>query len=373
MTSDAPKSDTARQSSVPQSDLVARDAVWPTDVFGNTASQSQQIAHLIPAGGHRTHKQWLNVACAVLGIDSRHVCIQVKKKAARGVVEETTANTSECGSGSETTRKKTRRHQAGTGVIHFVTNKIRLQGQAFCFDGTKPFCMIVPSMTLREVKAWRGSRYTAICFVGHPQGSPFDPAANGIYFKDIGLADESLMSIDHTRDANRAELKLACNLLEEAVLALSDMIANLSDDEISFANADEKSNIVDTPLFKAREKAQENICKVPMLLPSSNKPACLISFGSHDAKEDKNMHPAPDPLLLVLRAANTFGMLAGMKMLAASSSDDDDDNISEGDIMAEEAFLEAREQSLRPKSWLDLATGLGQPNGYFASLHGRKI
>ena len=83
------------------------------------------------------------------------------------------------------------------------------------------------------------------------------------------------------------------------------------------------------------------------------------------------MHPAPDPLLLVLRAANTFGMLAGMKMLAAASSDDD--NISEGDIMAEEAYLEAREQSLRPTSWLDLATGLGQPNGYFASLHDPKI
>jgi hypothetical protein len=60
-------------------------------------------------------------------------------------------------------------------------------------------------------------------------------------------------------------------------------------------------------------------------------------------------------------------LLAGMKMLANASPNDLDD-ISIGDIMEEEAFLEAREQSFRPKTWTDLAKGLGQPYGYIASI-----
>jgi hypothetical protein len=90
---------------------------------------------------------------------------------------------------------------------------------------------------------------------------------------------------------------------------------------------------------------------------------CVVTFGDPG---DSTMHPVPDPLLLVLRAANNFGIMAEMKMLAIASPGDLDD-VSIGDIM-EEAFLEAREQSLRPKTWADLAKGLGQPNGYFASI-----
>jgi hypothetical protein len=78
------------------------------------------------------------------------------------------------------------------------------------------------------------------------------------------------------------------------------------------------------------------------------------------------MHSAPDPLLHVLWAANFFGIMVGIKMIANADSDDCD--VSIGDIMEEERILEEWAQALRPESWADLAKGLGLPNGYYPSL-----
>jgi hypothetical protein len=58
-------------------------AITREGVFGKKAGE-QQIAHLqLILAGRIFHKLWLNVACAVLGID-RSVALDVKKKAARG-------------------------------------------------------------------------------------------------------------------------------------------------------------------------------------------------------------------------------------------------------------------------------------------------
>jgi hypothetical protein len=52
-----------------------------------------------------------------------------------------------------------------------------------------------------------------------------------------------------------------------------------------------------------------------------------------------SFHPAPDPLLLVLRAANNFGIMAGMKVLANAVSDDfDDSDVSIDDVIEEDEF-----------------------------------
>jgi hypothetical protein len=67
---------------MPESQRTSQDLVWATDIFGNKV-WGQQIGHLIPAGKD-SHKQWLNVACAVLGIDNSKSAMDVKKKAAAG-------------------------------------------------------------------------------------------------------------------------------------------------------------------------------------------------------------------------------------------------------------------------------------------------
>jgi hypothetical protein len=309
----------------------------------------------------RPHKQWLNVACAALGIQ-RSVALNVKKKAARGYIQEdyhtSIRNASNVAlSDSVSTNRSSRRE--GTGVIHFVSNKIRLLGQSLSLDGPHPKCLIVPVMTLNDARNWRGEGYKAVCFAGVPKGSPLDVDNSGDVYKTIGLSDLALRSVEYTRDAEQDEVNLARTFLAKAVCALLDMIAGLSEEELDYATTS------DDTLRQAHKEAQDMICKVPSPLPtneSGEKPACLVTFGNLN---ETNMHPAPDPLLLALRAANIFGIMAGMKMLASAEPDDSDESV--GDIIEEEAYLEAREQSLRSKSWDDLARGLGQPNGYIVS------
>ncbi|KAG7372693.1 hypothetical protein IV203_018836 [Nitzschia inconspicua] len=355
-----PNSATAVSSSYPQSDTAARDVVWPKDIFGNQI-QTQPIAHLVPAGQSVAHKQWLNVAAAVLGIPST-ATLDVKKKAARGFIPEkgTHAGGTQSKSNSDKKEKK-RPKMPGTGVIHFVTNKIRFEKQKDYLDGTNPTVLIVPVMTLDGAKNWRGEGYSAICLAGYPSGSPFDVINVSNIYTEIKLGSKSLLENQHPRDAKPEEVNIACDFLRAAVLALHDMIANLSQDELTLGK---NPNHKDNTLQQASEEAQNLSCKVPgPVTPLGEKPACLLTFGGH---EDVDMHPAPDPLLLVLKAANIFGIMAKMKMLANGSSDDDSD-ISMGDIIEEEAFLEARERALRPQTWEDLARGLGQPYGYVAS------
>jgi hypothetical protein len=109
--------------------------------------------------------------------------------------------------------------------------------------------------------------------------------------------------------------------LEAAVVALHDMIASLTEEELDYVTT---PNETTNQLRQAHEDAKSMKCKVPRPLSttqSGGKPVCLLTFGDHS---DTSMHPAPDPLLLVLRAANTFGIMAGMKMLAVTENDDYD-------------------------------------------------
>ncbi|KAG7372696.1 ribosome recycling factor [Nitzschia inconspicua] len=342
-----PNSDTAVSSSYPQSDTTARDTVWPKDIFGNQI-EGQEIAHLVPAGKAVSHKQWLNVAAAVLGIPST-ATLDVKKKAARGFIPEKKKH---AGGTYSDSKVKKRGKMPGTGLIHFVTNKIRFDKQKTRLDGKKPTVLIVPVMTLDDAKNWKGEGYSAICLAGYPSGSPFGVIDASNIYTDITLGSKSLLDDDHPRDAKPEEVNIACDFLRTAILALHDMIANLSQDELTLGkNSNHKANT----LQQASEEARHLLCKVPgPVTPLGEKPACLLTFGGH---EDVDMHPAPDPLLLVLKSANVFGIMAGMKMLDNGSSDDDSD-ISMGDIIEEEAFLEARERALRPQTWEDLARGL---------------
>ncbi|KAG7338143.1 hypothetical protein IV203_034368 [Nitzschia inconspicua] len=90
----------------------------------------------------------------------------------------------------------------------------------------------------------------------------------------------------------------------------------------------------------------------------------LVEFGSVG---DEDKHPAPDPLLLVYKAAAIWGMVTKKRLVSNGEAQDPSADISEGDYLAELAFLEARSGFKRPQTWEALAIGLGQPNGYQAS------
>ena len=72
-------------------------------------------------------------------------------------------------------------------------------------------------------------------------------------------------------------------------------------------------------------------------------------------------HPAPDPLLLAIRAGITWSWRHGQKMLATTEPQDEDDELSE---LAYEQYLADYADAIRPKNEKDLARGLRQEGGY---------
>jgi hypothetical protein len=57
---------------------------------------------------------------------------------------------------------------SGTGVVHLITNKMRMAGQAFFLDGDDPTALFVPVMNLTQAKSWKGEAYGALFVMGLP-------------------------------------------------------------------------------------------------------------------------------------------------------------------------------------------------------------
>ena len=66
-------------------------------------------------------------------------------------------------------RKPKKERLDHTGVVHFVSNKIRMKNQKVYFDGRKPLVLLIPCMTLEQAKGWRGEKYTAVFLAGLPR------------------------------------------------------------------------------------------------------------------------------------------------------------------------------------------------------------
>ena len=86
-----------------------------------------------------------------------------------------------------------------------------------------------------------------------------------------------------------------------------------------------------------------------------------IEFTTHDVKHDQNPtgHPAPDPMLLTVKACSVFSKLQDQKIVG--SAEPEEDSWDEMDYIALENYIEYRESLLKPPSdWDDLAKQLGQ-------------
>ncbi|KAG7363915.1 hypothetical protein IV203_037117 [Nitzschia inconspicua] len=339
-------SDTSRTSQHSQNDKTLRNMVWPTDIFGNTPNRFQQISHLLPAG--QTHKEWTHIAASVVGSD-KDGAPDVWKKAVRGYID---------------TEKSTKR-ASGSGVVHFVSNKVRMSNQAVFFYGDTPNAILIPTMSLESAKTWKGEAYGAIFAVGLPTEMGNNEGSGVLtLYVNAGLTSNEAMNNDGLRDASATEIETARTTLTHAVLAVRDYLRSI-DAEDRMDKFDIQNNRDEVRQSHVHANASQ--CLLPELDTEEKhrKPLCLVQFGSVG---DEGKHPAPDPLLLAYKAAAIWGMTTGRRLLANGEFQDPSDNISEGDYLAELAFLEARSGFKRPKTWEDLAIGLGQPNGYQASL-----
>ena len=106
----------------------------------------------MPAG-KEVCKEWIHVAAAVVGLVEQSTT-EEKKKATRGICGEPKPAQAQ-----ETTKKAKKEkisRKYGTGVVHLVSNKIRLRDQKHGLDGNNPSFFIVPVMELEKAKNWKG-------------------------------------------------------------------------------------------------------------------------------------------------------------------------------------------------------------------------
>jgi hypothetical protein len=98
--------------------------------------------------------------------------------------------------------------------------------------------------------------------------------------------------------------------------------------------------------------------KVPVAIHQQDDSQLKVRIVEFADVSDEQRHPAPDPLLLAVGDATTWSWWHGQRLRAAAEPQEEKGELS---ILAEEEFLEYRRSLHRPKTWDDLARGLGQP------------
>jgi hypothetical protein len=330
-------------------------AIWPTDIFGNDPSDDTQIAHLVPAS-YNVATLYRDVAIWTLGLhkdagwETTQMAIHgAKKKNVDGNANETGDNGTAPNATARSTRKVIR-----TGIKHFVPNRIRLANQAPFLDNA-PCVLIVPVLTLTEVKRWNGEEYKAIVMVEKWKRN----SAKAIC-RAIGMLEKK------EPFATPGDVAKARSLLEHVVKGMAYSLLK----RFPHTFTDNLNDTQKTKFDKLRNafiNLRGRGVVVPKGADALPQRVRMVEFASSSSATG---HPAPDPLLLAVRAAVNWSARRNQRLMAAAEPKDDDED-DELDRQAEEEFLawreeeqEREEQAWRSPSEAELARRLGQPDGY---------
>jgi hypothetical protein len=327
----------------------AKRKIWSTDVAGRPDFNPEDayIAHILPAG-KLDHEEWFGVAGALLGLDKSE-STEKKLMAMRGVhvyredsepkmaakpaleadAKDNKSKTVCFDEGAKEQTKKGRKDRMDhTGLVHAVSNKLRMEGQGTHMDGHTPKMLLIPAMTLEHAKAWRGEAYVAVVLAGLPESpvpSPYQVSSSSAFLK-TGFADAKLYlqykqkrgAIVHPSTTTEQEEHLikACQLLADAILGLTEYVRGFSSTDLSCL--DPKNQV----LLKQRAQSIKEETVTPECKDgTSSKPVLIIKFGSQRGAHETG-HPAPDPLGLACKAASAWGFMTGTKLLTASEPED---------------------------------------------------
>jgi hypothetical protein len=274
-------------------DLKIKRALWPVDVLN--IRSSGPIADLIP-DSLTNASMYSDVARWIFGMDSDRGNRVVLQKAIHGSKE----------GGPDNPRVP------ATGARHFVANKIKLREQATHYD-LNPRLFIVPVMTEQQMKDWKGEAYDAIVLAGD-----FDDFSASTVYVEIGMTSDGDL-------ATPEQINTARKALKAVVLGLHYSIRH-------------RRRIVDSDLVGQKESLealkqlrqridQSNEAIVPGGIPltgiSNEIRVRLIWFGSHS---DISKHPAPDPMLLCVKAAINWSWRNNQQLLAAGEQPDTEED-----------------------------------------------
>jgi hypothetical protein len=336
--------------------------IWPTDIFGQELDGAE-VAHLIPASP-KNASLYIDAVIWALGfsIDKNLDALQkaiheIDSDTLQKVIHEIDWETLQKTIHGAKPKGTGGRREAHTGIKHSVSNKIRLVSQCTYYD-KNPCVLIIPILDLNEAKGWNGEGYNALVMCGEFDGT------------DASKASRMIQMTTKGRIASESEIEKARKFFEAVILGMAYSLLICFQRKLSFLDiASEmkfyelrnhflnQTGILGVVVPKARPVDTQDLQPVEALRVR------VVEFSSHAVfnKDEAKRHPAPDPLLLAVKAAINWSRQNNQPLRAAAEPQEEEDEL---DDLANKQYLQAWADQYRPKTRDDLARGLGQPLGY---------
>jgi hypothetical protein len=282
------------------------------DIFGVGNKAHAESAHLLPHSS-RCASFWFPVVPWVLCTASNSLTWDFLQQCIHGVIE----TKPEASNKSVESSSKL----SDVGIKHFSTNRIRLTAQKTYFDDS-PCVIIVPILTVKEVKNWKGGAYDAIVLAGN-----WDSIPAAMVYSAIGTA----AGMTAKSLANQKQCEIARKSLVEMILCVCNAAYNGSG--LYSSNLQTRQKIKEWEdainMLAAKRPVTRSsglMAPVPVSEGWNGTPKVRkISFLAHNNAARR----APDPVLLLAKAASNWLKRKKMNILPAygNSSDDTSDDV----------------------------------------------
>lgn len=145
-----------------------------------------------------------------------------------------------------------------------------------------------------------------------------DEESEKTVYTDVALTTSKLYSalksgtgalLTLPKDQEKEEMQKGCESLSASVLGMAQYVRTLENCDLSSLHATNQR------LLKERASSKNADVLVPEFMHHEQHPILMVRFGDQIGG-DMNLHPAPDPLGLLFKAANGWSLMVGQKLLA---------------------------------------------------------
>jgi hypothetical protein len=275
------------------SSVDTENEMCPTDIFG-TPDLHSEMGNLVPVTYDRA-SVYSDVARCVLALEdyAQHDIQQAIH-------------------GSQEVQRRDRIPY--TGIRHSLLNQIRLPGQALFFE-EQPCVVIVPIMKLERMKDWNLGGYEAIVLAGACGTTTAAQAYRGI----LMLQSETLATPDE---------------IETVRLSLAQTVEGLAYSLVHRRSERREDSLEPTIRHMLESFRNDLHISVPqgnIVVPMrpregyNNVRVGKVSFQGHGHRPGTPLtHPAPNPLLLLIKSAINWSMCNGQQLLVTGECPDED-------------------------------------------------
>jgi hypothetical protein len=201
-----------------------------------------------------------------------------------------------------------------SGIKHSKYNKFHIHMRKQLLDCTPPALIIVPLLTLLEIKNWNSTPFDAMVL---PCGARANYAAS--------------MVLRHVRDCcNENEIRngiaILCDFVKDIAGSLVDVDPDVLKDLPTMGSGREPSLVRWKSLVNELRGHQQPTIQVPVLKDNLEWERVKVAKGTFD----RDSSCLPDPFLLAVRGAINFSSHVGTKLMPSCPPEDSDSDSDSG-------------------------------------------